>query len=83
MGGAPCAKRPLAGSAGRAHCKFFLAIEKKRKIMEKNMGKEYGPLGLAHILYRKRKDGAPAGTMMRTWATVSFRCARSFCYLFF
>ena len=33
--------------------------------------------------YRIKKDRAPASTMMRMWAIVSFRRARSFFYLFF
>ena len=53
---------------------FFSARE------EKKTWKDYGWLGLAHVGKRKRKDEAPAATMLSTWATVSSRRTRSFLF---
>ena len=61
MGGAPWAKRPLGGSAGRAHRKIYFLSNRKEK---KNYGKKYGegiwPAGPGPYRIRKKeKMGRP------------------------
>ena len=68
MGGAPWAKRPLGGSAGRAHRKIYIFLsnrKEKEKLWREKNGEALWPAGPGPFRREKKNDGTPDAIMQR------------------